>query len=57
MVGWAIDTAFDLGREAYKNNRVMPAMFQDARMLKIEWETGYRMQGDFEEVCADNNEF
>ena len=57
MIGVAMDDAFDLGMEAYKSGRVMPAIFQDTRMLKLEWETGYRMQGDFEEVCADNNEF
>ncbi len=57
MVSEAMGDAFDLGMEAYKSGRIMPAIFQDARMLKLEWETGYRVQGDFEEVCADNNEF
>ena len=52
----AMGIACDLGMEAYKRGRGMPQLFQNVE-LKHDWEVGYCMQGDFEEVCADNNEF
>lgn len=52
----ALGIACDLGMEAYKSARGMPTLFQDVE-LKHEWEVGYYMQADFEEACADNNEF